>query len=76
MTISNYLNNNFVSSAYFDEVDDVWRFIYKSIPNSNYDSIRDICLSHNAESLITSNDTILDHKAQLYLLAPKDAIIR
>lgn len=76
LSIANYLNKNFVSGAYFDEVDGLWRFTYKPVSNSNYDSIRDIYLSHSSKLLTTSNDTILEHKAQLYLLAPNDAKIQ
>lgn len=76
LKLSYYLNENFLSSAYFDESDKLWRFIYKDFPESTFNDCRDVCLLDFSKTLTLSNDSVLDHKDKIYLLAPKDAEIR
>ncbi|WP_207534482.1 hypothetical protein [Desertivirga arenae] len=75
--LSFYLNKRHISSGYFDEGSNIWRFIYRDLPDITYNDSRNIVLLTNelANSII-STDTILDQKGELYLLAPKDAKIR
>jgi hypothetical protein len=76
LELSDYLNMNFLSSAYFDEADELWRFIYKDFPQRTFNDTRDVCILDYSKVLLLSRDTILDHKDKVYLLAPKDAKIR
>jgi hypothetical protein len=74
--ISNFLKDNYLTSAYFDEVGKRWRFIYRDFPERTYNDTRDICLLDTSESKsILETDKILEKKNRLYLLAPKDAVI-
>jgi hypothetical protein len=76
LELSDYLNMNFLSSAYFDEADKLWRFIYKDFPQRTFNDTRDVCILDYSKVLLLSRDTILDHEDKVYLLAPKGVKIR
>ena len=76
LTLSAYLNRNFLSSGYFDENDKIWRFIYRDFSGKTFDDTRDVCVLNISRNFTLSNDTILDHKGNVYLLAPIDAKVR
>jgi len=72
-----YLNKNYLSSAYFDKNEKLWHFIYRDFPERTFNDTRDISiLDYGRNISVLDMDTILDHKDNVYLLAPEGAKIR
>ena len=77
INLSYYLNKNHLSVAYFDQESEIWRFIYREIPDRDFDDLREITVLDSTNDLSHFKlDTILDEKVKIFLLAPKDAKIR
>jgi len=72
-----YLDINYIKSAYFDKQLGLWCFIYRDIEDVDYDDSRIVVFLDNAKlSNTLVGYSILDKKDKLFLIAPKDAIIR
>jgi hypothetical protein len=77
INITKFLNENYLSSGYLDDYLDQWSFVYRYIPDGDFHDTRDLIFFKVSDSVqLKSHYKILDHKNNIFLLAPIDADIR
>lgn len=76
ISLAEYLESNYLDSAY-EESPNSWFFIYRYLPDGDFNDVRDITVKPIKDSIILKRaSVILDRKFSIFLLAPKDAKIR